>query len=228
MPTFAAGKCHTLLHVRLPMNATDFEYRHQPLVHQFIVAAAFLTYLMQPDDVLWRFVRNRTAPHQLERSLFIVATLFIAVGAGVCTWARACQRLQGASEAGPYRYLRHPRYLGDLVYAIGLGSLVPLTGFVILVAGEALRLLRLMRRKDESRGDLRQQPKPRVSDPSRSEGPLLWKMAFRREVVKWGVVVTMIVFVIALIDRIAEILLLVSFLVGLLLNPPLLSREECG
>lgn len=227
MSTFTAGKSAHCFARPSPMNATDFEYRHQLLVHQFIVATAFLTYLIQPDDVVWRFVRNRAAPHPLERSLFIVATLFIAVGAGVCTWARACQKVRGASEAGPYRYLRHPRYLGDLVYAIGLGSLAPLTGFVVLVGGEALRLLRLTRR-EEGREALRQKPVLRVSRPGGVEEPLLWKTAFRREVVKWGVVITMIVFVITLKDRIAEILLLVSFLIGLLLNPPFVSREECG
>jgi hypothetical protein len=42
----------------------------------------------------------------------------------------------------PYRRT----YLGDLCYAIGLGSLAPLAGFVILVTEEALRVFRLMRR----------------------------------------------------------------------------------
>jgi hypothetical protein len=87
--------------------------------------------------------------------------------------------------------------------------------------------LRLTQR-EEGREDLRQKPVLRVSGPGGVEEPLLWKMAFRREVVKWGVVVTMMVFVITLKDRIAEILLLVSFLIGLLLNPPFVSREECG
>jgi hypothetical protein len=69
------------------MKATDFEYRHQTLVHQLIVAAAFLTYLIQRDDVVWRFGKDSTAPRELERFLFALATLFIAIGAGVSTWA---------------------------------------------------------------------------------------------------------------------------------------------
>jgi hypothetical protein len=33
------------------MKATDFEYRHQRLIHNLIVAAAALTYLVQRGDI---------------------------------------------------------------------------------------------------------------------------------------------------------------------------------
>jgi len=79
---------------------------------------------------------------------------------------------------------------------------MPLPRFVLLVAGESLRILRLMRRQD-----------PVKFDPG-------WRAAFRRETVKWGILFTMIVFVITLKDRHAEILAVVSFLTGLLFNLP--------
>lgn len=41
------------------MQATEFEYRHPILVHQLIVAAAFGTYFIQRDDVVWQFVKNK-------------------------------------------------------------------------------------------------------------------------------------------------------------------------
>ena len=53
------------------MQATEFEYRHQALVHQFIVGAAFLTYFVDRDDIIWRFVKDSAALHRLERSFFI-------------------------------------------------------------------------------------------------------------------------------------------------------------
>src|SRR3974377_1333279 len=71
------------------MMATDFEYRHERLVPQFIVGASVLTYLIDRDDVVWRFVRDSATPHRLERFVFIAAALFIALGAAICTWARA-------------------------------------------------------------------------------------------------------------------------------------------
>jgi hypothetical protein len=93
--------------------------------------------LIDRDDVVWWLVKDSTAPRELERYLFTVATLFVDLGAGICTWARAYRRPKGTSSVGLYRYLLHPRHLGDLSYAIGLGSLFPLCGFVILVVGEA-------------------------------------------------------------------------------------------
>jgi hypothetical protein len=171
------------------MMATNFEYRHQRLVHQFIVGAAFLSYLIDRDDIVWRFVRNGSTPRLWERSLFIVATILIAVGAGLCTGARALPR-------------PGPQYRGEFLYAIGLGSLMPLSGFIILVAGESLRILRLMRRQTDDQEKF---------DSS-------WGKAFRNEATKWGILVTMIVFAITLKDRVAEVLAAASFLVGLLFN----------
>lgn len=69
-------------------------------------------------------------PRELERALFAVATLFLAVGAEICTWACAYRRPESRIAVGPFRYLRHPRHLGDFIYAIGLGCLAPLWGFV--------------------------------------------------------------------------------------------------
>lgn len=43
---------------------------------------------------------------------------------------------------------------------------------------------------------------------------------------KWGVVTTMIAFVITLKDRAAEVLLVASFLVGLLLKAPFFKRSS--
>lgn len=203
------------------MKATDFEYRRQTLVHQFIVAAAFLTYLIDRDNIVWLFVKDGTAPRELERSLFAVATLFIAVGAGICTWARASRRPESTTGVGPYRYLRHPRHLGDLFYAMGLGSLAPLSGFAILIVGEALRLFRLMRREDDGAQSLQQHPSlisPSLACARAKEPDLRWGKAFRQEAVKWGLLLTMIVFVITLNDRLAEFLAAASFLAGLLFN----------
>jgi len=203
------------------MQATDFEYRHQRLIHQFIVAAAFLTYVFQRDDIVWQFVKDATAPHELERALFLIATLWIAAGATITTFARAFGNPPRTADDEPYRYLRESRYLGDLVYAVGLASLVPLSGFLILVIGEAIRIFRLMQREDAAAGYLSRRPSCIVcllADARRSERRPAWGDAFRHEAVKWGLLITMIVFVITLKDRLAEILAATSFLAGLLLN----------
>ena len=84
------------------MQVTDFEYRHQTLVHQLIVGAAFLTYLIQPDDIVWRLVKDRAEPQVLERLLFIIAAILIAFGAPVlipgCTAISATRGLSANSS----------------------------------------------------------------------------------------------------------------------------------
>lgn len=185
------------------MKATKFEYRHQTLLHQLIVGAAFLTYLIDRDDIIWRFVRNTSTPRVSERSLFVAATFLIAVGVGICTWARAFYK--------PKR-----QYLGELLYAIGLGFLMPLSGFIILVAGESLRILRLALRENDR--DLQPSVSQQKSEPA-------WGKAIRNEAVRWGILLTMIVFSITLKDRLAEILAASSFLIGLLLNSPIFNRS---
>jgi hypothetical protein len=69
------------------MRANNFEYGHQKLVNLLIVAIAFLTYLVDRDDIVWRFVKDSNSARTWERSLFLIATLAIAVGAAICTWA---------------------------------------------------------------------------------------------------------------------------------------------
>lgn len=180
------------------MAASDFEFRHQRLIHNLIVAAAVLTYLIQPDDIVWRLVKDRPEPHALERYIFILATLFIVAGAAICTAARA----KGGGE--------RRRYFGDFVYAIGLGSLFPVAGFVVLVAGEGIRLLRLALRGGAE---------------GMESGPR-WGRAIRLEAVKWCLVVSMIVFVITLKDRVADILVAASFVIGLICNARFFERSS--
>jgi hypothetical protein len=186
------------------VKATGFEYRHQTVVHQFIVLAAFLTYLVDPDDIVWRFVRDISMPRPWERILFIVATVLIFAGAALSTWARTIPVTWIASRI-------RPCYAGELLYSIGLGSLLPVSGFIILVAGESLRIFRLIRREQ-----VRLQPPPLVG----------WATAFRKETVKWAIVLSMIVFVITLKDRVAEVLIVASFFLGLILNAPIFNRSR--
>jgi hypothetical protein len=209
------------------MKATDFECRHQKLVHQFIVAAAFLTYSVDREDVVWRFVKDSAEPRFLERAFFVLATAFIAVGAAICTWARACRRREGATGIESYPHLPQARHFGDILYAIGLASLAPLSGFVILVAGETLRVLRLIQRADQQTRNFQQLSLPTASPVTPSAGQelhLRLGKAFKQEAVKWGLSLTMVIFVITLKDRFAEVLAGASFLIGLLLNAPIFSH----
>jgi len=131
--------------------ATDFEERHAVLLHQLIIAAAFLTYPVDREDVVWRFIKDSVNNRVLERTLFAIATLLVGASALICTSARALPDgpVRNNGSETPHSAQHNWRYKGDLLYAIGLASLVPLAGFVILIVGEAVRILRLKRRQDE-------------------------------------------------------------------------------
>jgi len=188
------------------MKATGFEFRHQKLLHLLIVSAAACTYLIDGEDVVWRFVKNTATPHTSERAAFLAAAVLVAAGAVLCTWARAHEPA-GQTAIAPS--ILRLRYLGEFCYAIGLGSLLPLAGLVILVAGEGLRVLRLTGRM----ADEAQHPISAADGP-----PPQWSTGVRREAVKWGILLTMVVFVITLRDRYADVLVLASFAVGSLLS----------
>jgi hypothetical protein len=182
------------------VRATNFEFRHQTLLRQILIAAALATYLFDPDDIIWKFVKESPSRTGLEHGLFLIATLMICAGATLCTRAAASSQ-------------RHPeQYAGELLFAVGLGSLFPLSGFVLLVAGETIRILRLSRSKDQP--------------PERQNLVPEWSRAFREQAAKWGIFISMIVFSITLRDRVAEILVSASVLVWALLNLPQFTTQR--
>ncbi len=92
--------------------------------------------------------------------------------------------------------------MGDLLFAIGLSSLAPLEGAILLLTGESIRLLRRAGSREPEQ------------EPSASS----WPQAIREEAAKWGLLVTMIVFSITLKDSLAELLAGTSVVVWALLK----------
>jgi hypothetical protein len=179
------------------LKATDYEYNHPILIRLLIVGAAFLTYLIDRDDIVWRFIKNHGAQTRTwEHWLFLAATLLIGMGAYVCTAARlGVMYVRGPSSG---RQLlasssQSRRNWGEFVYAVGLASLAPLSGYCLLVLGEAFRLLRLSLRNNDA---------PQLKRIERN-----WPRAVRSETAKWGIFITMIVFTVTLKDRYAETLI---------------------
>jgi protein-S-isoprenylcysteine O-methyltransferase Ste14 len=133
------------------MKASEWEYRHQRLVHLLIVGVSFLTYLVERYDIVWVVVRGRNDARLLERLLFAVATILIGAGVALITWAGAYAappdsgRMPPFHRTGPYRYLRYPQHVGTLLFAAGLGLLAPLWGLVVLLVGEAVAVSRANR-----------------------------------------------------------------------------------
>lgn len=201
------------------MNATEFEFRDQTLLHLVVVGAAFATYLADPVDIVWAVVEHRPDARLLEHLCFASATVLIGAGAWLRTSAFASEpiRLENSESRennergeGSKRGLglRPSGYIGSVLFSVGVASLAPLPGAVILVLGESVLALRLILLERTFSGD---------RDAS-AESPSSWVGAVREESAKWGIFVTMIVFTWLLIDRVAEFMAIASLIVWAVLN----------
>ncbi len=223
------------------MKATDFEYRRQLLLHELIVGAALLTYLVDRDDIVWRYIKSSDHARLLEHCLFAITTLLFGISACLCTIARAhpsTEASSGSTQAvnrefrGSFYQLR---LFGDFLYALALASLLPLSGFFILIVCEAIRLARLSWRENVlTRSETAEIERPLIAPASLSaqttptgRAQLEWGKAFRREALKWGVFLSMIVFTLTLKDRIAEVLIGASVVLWILLNLRLSAVRSC-
>lgn len=198
------------------LKATDFEWDHPVFVHSMVVIAAFLTYLLDRDDVVWRFIKDHGAQARpWEHGLFLIATIFIGIGAYLCTIARRDQRRRSFNPQN-----RH--YLGQFAFAVGLASLLPLAGYVMLIAGEGFRLLRIFTwTKVGSAGQSRAANGSAWSSEARTEAMeanVRWFPAIQREALKWCVLISMVVFTITLRDRYADWLICASIVIAVLAN----------
>ncbi len=200
------------------MKATDFEYRHQTLLHFTVISIAFLTYLVDRVDVVWALVQAQTDAKLLERVAFAVATLLIGCGAALRTWDRiqigssdSDKRTVVSRERASWR-TRYAPHVGNFIFAFGLGFLAPLPGFIFLVVAEAILAVRLGMREKAAEG-------AKLNEPSLiSIVSPTWRDAIRLESGKWGLFLTMIVFTSLLNDRVAEVLGVGCFLLAALLN----------
>ena len=191
----------------MTMKATEFEFRHQPLLRFLVVGTAFLTYLFDPVDVVWRIVEHRPDARLLERLYFAFATALIGAGAALCTAAVASAPIT-PENSGRRPRIRPSGHIGSVLFAVGVASLAPFPGAVILLLGESLLALRLILLERSFGHD--RDPRP-ASPPS-------WLRAMREESAKWGIFLMMIVFTWLLIDRVAELLAVASLVVWAALN----------
>lgn len=210
--------------MRQMTRATDFEQRHQTLLHLMVVGAAFLTYAFQPDDIVWAFVKHHTIYRSLlERVVFGTGALMVLCSAALETWAHAyrfssadTQRLVAKRSSPPLMDLV---LFGRLLFALGIGLLAPISGTIILLAGEVGLVIRLFARSHSDATLDADASSSLAYGYFRFKGlSAHWWKAVRTEASKWGLAVTMMVFTFTLRDRIAEVLAGASFLLWFILN----------
>lgn len=146
--------------------ASEWEFRARFWFIFGIFALGFQVYWVDHVNVCAAlallFYRNRVvAPGQIDHLiavLFWVGTGITALAALIRTWAGAYLRTAVVHDAalhgerlvadGPYRHVRNPLYLGNMLLVVGVGFLASRTGFVVLVLGMLIIVYRLILREE--------------------------------------------------------------------------------
>lgn len=146
------------------MPATLLEFRHRWWVIFTIFLVAFSAYFIDPKTSAvaiadWIAARlGTTASADSYRLVFAVGSLLVFVAAILRTWGTSYLRADVMRDSrvhterlvadGPYRYVRNPLYIGNILLAIGVGLMASRIGVVILVAGMTWFVLRLIGREE--------------------------------------------------------------------------------
>ncbi|HXO44634.1 MAG TPA: isoprenylcysteine carboxylmethyltransferase family protein [Candidatus Cybelea sp.] len=160
----------------MSFQATEFEFRTRFWFIFGIFWLGFLLYLVDPVNISVALSRLVLGGHPDESSsrfghavtvFFALGTLGVVVGALIRSWAESYlhssivhdRELHGEQLVadGPYRHVRNPLYLGNLLLAIGVGLLASRSGFLVISIGMWLFVYRLILREEttllQSQGD---------------------------------------------------------------------------
>jgi len=153
------------------VRATDFEFRNRFWIIFGLFWAGFGAYAIEHANLavtLLTAVAGGAKPSDgaIRAAFAWAAVLGFAAGA-LRSWASAYLRSgivhdtalhsEGLVADGPFRFVRNPLYLGNILLALGMALLMSPMGALVVVAGQTLFLLRLIRREEweltQSEGD---------------------------------------------------------------------------
>lgn len=249
------------------MRATDFEFRNRfwfILLTYFVGFGSYTFDHLNLAEALARGMFSRSDPHldslaarHALQCLFALSATVVTAAAWIRTWGGAYLRAEVVFDRmvhserlvadGPYRHLRNPLYLGNILLASGLALLASRTGAVVLILGNLFIVLRLIGREEaalvQAQGEAyraflaavpRLWPSLRPCLPAGGLQPR-WLQAFLGEAWMWTFAVNGFIFVWKLDGHLYNIILGVSaaayFLMRIVVerlrarNPPPLASD---
>ncbi|MGA3019560.1 MAG: methyltransferase [Bryobacteraceae bacterium] len=100
---------------------------------------------------------------QLIRAIFAAAALTVTAAALLRSWAEAYLKSSVVHDSalhseslvaeGPYRYVRNPLYLGNILLAAGMGTMASRAGFFFMLIGMTVVMYRLILREEAGLGE---------------------------------------------------------------------------
>ena len=204
------------------MRASDFEFRNRFWIFGLLYFAGFMPYWLHDQNAL-ATVLNVFAPKLGEAAYHVafgIAALIMLVAAMLRTWATAYltttvmkhTEVQSASLVadGPYRHVRNPLYLGNLLMTLSFGALASRVGAIVTIVGVTVFIYRLIGREEAqleaTQGESFRRFRAAVPRLLPSLAPRLpasgrqpeWKQAFAGESMMWGFTVTAAIFAVTL------------------------------
>ena len=144
------------------MRATEFEFRYRFWIIFALFWAGFGAYSIQHTNLSVLLVHavapGAEANDSVLRAVFGFGALLGILAAALRSWASAylrsdivhdtALRTEGLVADGPFRYVRNPLYLGNILLSLGMGLLMSPLGAFILILGQTFFLIRLIKREE--------------------------------------------------------------------------------
>ena len=180
-----------------------------------IVRAALLlvglsTYLISPDDVVWRFIRSAPHARALEHALFGIATVIL--GFALLLKVKASAHPKNRDSHGPSHITAA---IASILQAIGIGSLLPFSGFLLLVLGDVAVSLLLDDRHSTAEDLGAERNSRQARKPSQISR---WRHALATHIGLCFAFLSMVIFSVVLVDRVADVLFAMTALVSVAAN----------
>ena len=209
----------------MSMKATNWEFKNRALVFGLIFAFSFPLYVLDHENSTaalsnWLAARLQMDGNFLAHVLFAFAGLLLVVAAVIRTWASAYLQKEVVYAAevktqwlvadGPYRRVRNPLYFANVLMALGMGSMMSRTGFLVVLLAMLAFCYRLIIREEgelqEGQGEeyeryrkavprLVPSLRPRIASSDRKA---MWTDGFKAESWYWGFAVALVVFAVTL------------------------------
>lgn len=195
------------------MKATEFEFRNRWWIIFFLFMVAFMAYAVDHVNTGqaiagWMGLHlNIAVTKNTVRIIFGCGALLLALSAFLRTWGTSYLQAEVMRDSrvhteklladGPYRYVRNPLYLGNILMAMAVGVMASRIGFLILAVGMTVVVLRLLLREEAELTRDQGEPyrrycaavprlvpslRPRVSAAGNSAH---WGQGFRAELMYW-------------------------------------------
>ena len=147
---------------QMSFQATGFEFRNRFWFICGIFCLGFFLYLVDHRNVsvalaglVLRGANNNPLIFaHLVTSFFAFGTLMVILAAAIRSWAESYLHSSIVHDTvlhrdkfvadGPFRHVRNPLYLGNVLFALGLGVLASRSGFFVIFLGMLLFIYRLI------------------------------------------------------------------------------------